>query len=462
LLRGFDTRQYEDTILGSLIINEKLYRDVSDMITPEMFTDIRSTLAKAFFNLLQGGEPLRKIKVMRWLSDNNYPSDTSNFFDGLITEYSEDDFLESCVKLRKLYELKKNIIAANNFILNAQNASLDPSIVLDFFKKEVQYINDVMDSTTEILSFEQQIDNTFQDVEDRMKGEKVVGIPTGFEAYDELYGGWDLGNLIIIAAAPGNGKTTLALQYTLAALESGFTCKVFSLEMSYKGLIEKLASMKIGINSNDIHLGKLNSDQVEKVFVTAKNELKKLPLSIWESKKSKDRSIIEIEREIRIAVKRDGAKFFFIDYLGLIKTGEKTFGKDTEYEEIANHLKTIAKGLDIVIILLAQFSRHSQALRQRPKVQDIKYGAEQATDVVISPYTDMDTDQILEAKKTGYFDVDICVIRHRLSGILRDFPMVFDVKSNKYIERDKFNNTTQYPIQNNIITQRGNVEDLPF
>jgi replicative DNA helicase len=420
-------------ILGSLIVDESLYNDISDMIHPSMFSAQNEILAKCFFELIQTGEKLRKVKVARWLIENNKPNECLNIFDGLMSNYSEDDFLGSCLSLRKNFEVKQRVLSANAFLINAQNEKLDSSLAIDYYNKDILLMNDILESTKNAISYTQQVDNTFSDIEKRMTGVKTVGIQTGIKGIDEFYGGFDFGSLVIIAAASGIGKTTLALQVILNTIERGTPAKIFSLEMSYKGLIEKLTSMKVGINAHRIHLGNLNNEEVRQVS-KAMEELKQLPLSIFNTAKSQDKSISTISNEITVSNKRDGTRLFCIDYLGLVKSNGTKFGKDAEYEEIANELKTLANSLDVTIILLAQFNRSSQQTRQRPKLTDIKYGSETAADIIISPYIDMTEDDLLQAREAGIVKTDLCFTKHRMTGVLKDFAVNFITDSNKYEE----------------------------
>jgi len=215
---------------------------------------------------------------------------------------------------------------------------------------------------------------------------KATGVDTGLRVMNQFTGGWQKGELIVMAARPSMGKTALALFHMLEAAKFGTPTMFFNLEMNESQLSQRLIVQKCNaqISPQNLKLGKLTEVELHH-FIRSKGEIEALPFTIYDKGGA---SISEIVRAIKTANSNGQCEFAIIDYMQLI-TGDDSKGKNREQEiaYISRTLKQTAKELNIPILALAQLSR---AVEQRgglkkPILSDLRESGaiEQDADAVI-------------------------------------------------------------------------------
>ena len=222
-------------------------------------------------------------------------------------------------------------------------------------------------------------------VERRSKMNGLPGIPTGNADLDNLTFGWQDGELIILAARPGMGKTALALNFLHDAAARGFNGKFFSLEMPNEQIFARLAAMEKGVTASRIMNPIGMSEEDWAAFLDAAGIIERLPLDVDDSK----RTYIDISRQIRRDVAQ-GTKLVIIDYLQLIQ-GDRRENRTQEISAISNDLKRLAVELRVPIICLSQLSRAVESRSdKRPMLSDLRESGsiEQDADVVLFLYRD--------------------------------------------------------------------------
>lgn len=178
-----------------------------------------------------------------------------------------------------------------------------------------------------------------------------TGIPTGFKKFDEFAHGMQPGDLVVIAGESSHGKTMLATNIINYAAKQGYPCDVHSLEMSAKQLVSRILSIESGISAKDMLFQKLGTEsimQVEKHI----SKLDGLPIYFDDKSTASSQKICA---SIRKMVIKYGVKVVMIDYLQLV-SGDSKQGREEEIGQNTRIFKNIAKELDIVVILLSQFS----------------------------------------------------------------------------------------------------------
>jgi replicative DNA helicase len=237
----------------------------------------------------------------------------------------------------------------------------------------------------------------------------VTGITTGFTDLDAVLGGLHKSDLIILAARPSMGKTSMALNI----IENcGVPAMFFSLEMARNQLVDRMLSGKSGINLTKLVTGKLNgADWIE--INNAAEAVSSLPILIDDSPSL---HFSEIRRRARIAFKQIGIKLIVVDYLQLMRGNESKNGnRETEVSNISRALKAIAKELNIPVIALAQLNRDlEKRSNKRPELSDLRESGsiEQDADIVMfiyreEVYTKANTPEELKNK------AEIIVAKHR-------------------------------------------------
>ena len=197
------------------------------------------------------------------------------------------------------------------------------------------------------------------------------GIPSGFDELDQMTTGFKGGEMIVIAARPGVGKTALALSMARHILRQrldtsknelvrpGYPVAFFSLEMSSEQLSTRILAEQSRIRSNDIRRGKITQEDLEK-FIEASKNINDLPLYIDETPAIKISTLANRARRIK---RLHGLDLIVVDYIQLMTTGNfKYEGRVQEIGEITQGLKALAKELSVPVLALSQLSR---AVEQR-------------------------------------------------------------------------------------------------
>jgi replicative DNA helicase len=209
-------------------------------------------------------------------------------------------------------------------------------------------------STQDFIHIGQVIDSYYEQINylQEHRGE-VVGVPTGFRDLDEITGGLQKSDLIIVAARPSVGKTSLvmSLAYNVATIYQS-TVGVFSLEMSREQLVQRLLAMDTGIDTHRIRTGHVRDAELQTVM-EAMGRLAAVPIYIEDTP---GQSIMEVRSKARRLQAQAGIDLIIIDYLQLMQ-GRRSDNRVQEVSEISRGLKALARELNVPVIALSQLSR---------------------------------------------------------------------------------------------------------
>lgn len=217
---------------------------------------------------------------------------------------------------------------------------------------------------------------------------KATGTPTGLQIIDRFTGGWQDGELIIIAGRPSMGKTALALFHTIKASEQGSNVLFFNMEMNESQLSQRLicCNAQGSVNPQNLKLGRLNQAELHS-FTRHRHEISDLPFLIYDKGGA---TIHEVIRAIKTAKKANKCDLVFIDYIQLIQSENKKGNREQEVAYISRTLKQTAKELNIPIIALSQLSRsvEQRGGSKRPILADLRESGaiEQDADTVLFCY----------------------------------------------------------------------------
>jgi replicative DNA helicase len=241
------------------------------------------------------------------------------------------------------------------------------------------------------------------------RGAGLSGVPTGFADLDELTNGLHPGQMIIIAARPAVGKSTLALDIARSAsIRNGLTSVIFSLEMSQIEITMRLLSAEASIPLSHIRGGRMSDQDWNRVSAKM-GQVSEAPLFIDDSP---NLTMMEIRAKARRLKQRHDLKLVIIDYIQLMSSGKKVESRQLEVSEFSRQLKLLAKELDVPVVALSQLNRGpEQRTDKRPMLSDLRESGslEQDSDVVIllnrPDLHDRDSDRAGEA--------DFDVAKHR-------------------------------------------------
>jgi replicative DNA helicase len=235
-------------------------------------------------------------------------------------------------------------------------------------------------------------------------GDQRRVIPTPFPVLTgALAGGFRPGQLVIIGARPGHGKSIIGKQFALSAAEAGNHSSIFSLEMSTAEMLIRAACCLSGVPIHVARTGEASKEQ-RKDMGRALAALAKQPLKI------SDRAALTpaaLSAQLRYQKAREGADLAVVDYLGLMSAGTNSDNRTAEISYITRHLKLIAKELSICLVVLSQLNRASATDKRRPGLHDLRDSGsiEQDADIVmfLHPIPETcNTDLILAKQRNGW------------------------------------------------------------
>jgi len=247
-------------------------------------------------------------------------------------------------------------------------------------------------ASTTFRSMHQELPDTFNYVDDIMhRAGQLTGCPTGYRDADEMTGGLQPGELIILAARPSMGKTALALNIMQnAALDHGKKAAIFSLEMTRRSLVLRMLASEARIDMSSLRRGYLAPVDYQKL-TTAAGRLSQADVWIDDSGML---TILEMKAKARRLASQQGLDLLVVDYLQLAHGDKDLRRKDLEIAQISQGLKALAKELDIPVIALSQLNRGPEQRdpdKRRPNMGDLRESGaiEQDADLIAFIYRDV-------------------------------------------------------------------------
>ncbi|HET8523883.1 MAG TPA: replicative DNA helicase, partial [Thermomicrobiales bacterium] len=262
--------------------------------------------------------------------------------------------------------------------------------------RDFQSISDVLDRFFDQIDYMQQHRGSF------------VGVPTGFTDLDQLTGGLQKSDLVIVAARPSVGKTAFALGMAYgAAVQHGKTVGVFSLEMSAEQLVQRLLATETGVDSHRLRLGQIDDHEWDRIS-RAFGRLAEAKIYIDDSS---GLNVMEVRSKARRLQAEQGVDLIIIDYLQLMHS-RRSENRVQEISEISRGLKGLARELNVPVVALSQLSRAVESRSDhRPMLSDLRESGsiEQDADIVMFIYRDEVYDPNTEKKGIA----ELIVAKHR-------------------------------------------------
>lgn len=440
----FDTPPHsleaERTVLGALLLDPEAIIKVSDFLKPEDFYDpINRQIFDSIFSLYLNHEPIDFITVSTRLSDSKHIQDIGGtaFLAELASSVPTSSHIYQYGQIVKAKSLHRNIIDAGRKIVGL-GYEVEKSIpeLLDqvektifqitntFLKEKFVHIKDVLDERYE----------RFAELHASGDDGGTKGVPTGFKALDNKLSGLQPSDLIILAARPSMGKTSLALNIAVnAAIKAHKTVGVFSLEMSKEQLVDRLFASLLGVDSWKLQKGQLDDSDFQNMGPIM-DELSKANVFIDDSSAS---SMPEFRTKARRLQMEHGLDLLIIDYLQLMSTGNASYAGNRvqEISEISRTVKQIARELHVPIVALSQLSR---AVESRPDKQP------QLSDLRESGSIEQDADVVLMLYREDYYNedcdrqgiTDIYIRKHR-NGPTGRIELLFKKEQMRFYDIDK-------------------------
>ncbi len=254
------------------------------------------------------------------------------------------------------------------------------------------------------------------------------GVPTGFRDLDQLTNGLHGGQMVVVAARPAMGKSTLGLDIARsAAIHHSMSTVIFSLEMSRSEITTRLISAEAGIKLQALRTGRLQDNDWQKI-ARVLGQANEAPLFIDDSP---NMSMPEIRAKCRRLKQQKDLKLVVIDYLQLMSSGKRVESRQQEVSEFSRSLKLLAKELEVPVIAISQLNRGSeQRTDKRPQMSDLRESGaiEQDADMVLLLHRD---DAYDKENRPG--EADFIVAKHR-NGPTDTITVVFQGHYSRFLD----------------------------
>ena len=258
-------------------------------------------------------------------------------------------------------------------------------------------------------------------------GGRFSGVPTGFTELDSLTNGLHAGQMVIVAARPAIGKSTLALDFARsAAIHHRMTTAIFSLEMSASEIMMRLLSAEASVPLENIRTGRLDEYWDNLSQVTSR--ISAAPLFIDDSP---NLTMMEIRAKARRLKQHHDLKLIVIDYIQLMSSGRKVESRQLEVSEFSRQIKLMAKELDIPVVAISQLNRGTEQRQdKRPMLSDLRESGalEQDADVVILLHR---ADFYKKDERPG--EADLIVAKHR-NGRTDTIQVIFQGRTSRFVD----------------------------
>ena len=376
----------EESVIASLMLDDELIGRVMNLLQPgDFYREKHTWIYEALIDLYERHEPVDLVTVAdeldrrKKLGDVGGPVGLSILQRYLPTAIHGEHYARIVLNhaiLRKLIGVGEGIIrlAVSDKklpeILTEAEASL-------FAVTQGRASNALRPISTYLTDFYREIEELYMD-------KKTIGLKTGLVEVDRITGGLQKGDLILLAARPSMGKTSLALSITESIARQGATVAFFSLEMNARQIIRRLAAHVSNLNVQRLQAGPIYDETLESVGASCEH-LKSLRIWLDDTPAM---SVSQLRSKLRPL---EGLDLIVVDYLQLMTAGKQTQNRVQELSFISRSLKELAKEFDVPILALCQLSRGVESRQdKRPMLSDLRGSGtlEQDADLVLFIYRD--------------------------------------------------------------------------
>nr|BBH93941.1 replicative DNA helicase [Thermogemmatispora argillosa] len=364
-------------VLGSILIDPEAIIQVADFLRPEDFyRDAHRAIYEVMLQLYERHEPADFITLCDELERQGKLEEVggASYITSLVNQVPTSGNIEYYGRIVERTAVLRRLIHAAGQIAAIAYEEGDADVALDkaerlIFEIGRRRLRSDFSLLSEILS---EYLNKLDQLHERRGA--IVGVPTGFTDLDRLTGGLQRSDLIILAARPSLGKTSLALSMAHnAAVRFKQTVAIFSLEMSKEQLVQRLLSMEAGVDQQRLRTGWINDEEWERIML-ATQRLAEAPIWIDDTASI---STAEMRSKARRLQAEQGVDLIIVDYLQLMQTttggGRRNENRVQEISEISRTLKALARELNVPVLALAQLSRAVEARQSKvPQLSDLR------------------------------------------------------------------------------------------
>lgn len=429
----------EQATLGSIMLNPSAMNEIIDIIQPNTFyAEKHRIIFTVMVDLFSKNEPIDLLSLSSALKDRGqleqvggrtYLADLTNSVPASTNVKHYANIVYKKALMRKLIETGEYLAT-----VGFSETGEDVETIMDDAEKKVFSITGDPKGQ-KFVSIKQTVSEVWNEIERLHEAkDELSGVPTGYPALDNILAGLHKSDLIILAARPSVGKTTLALDIARnAAVKYKIPVGIFSLEMSANQLTQRMLSAQSHVDAWRLRTGKITREEDFSKLRDSLNELSKAPIYIDDQAGN---SIVKMKSVARRLKSEFGLGLIVVDYLQLMMTSKNHDSMVNQVTEISRSLKGLARELDVPVLALSQLSRAVESRGGKPRLSDLRDSGsiEQDADVVMFIHREDRAGTRTESESTGI--AEVLVEKHR-NGPLGKVELYFDEKNSTFLPIDK-------------------------
>ena len=407
-------RDAEASVLGGMMLSKDAIADVVELLRgDDFYIPSHETIYNTILDLYAAGEPADAVTVANALSKAGSiariggPAYLHTLISSVPTA-ANAGFYANIVREQAM--LRKLVEAGTRIVQMGYDAEGDTEDLVNRAQAEIYSVTE-RNASEDYVRLSEVLGPTVEEIERSGAHDgDTIGVPTGFYEFDELTNGLHAGQMIVIAARPGMGKSTLALDFARsAAIHNSQTTVIFSLEMGRQELTMRLLSADSGIPLQALRHGDLDQSRDWTTLANTMGRINDAPLYMDDSP---NMALTEIRAKCRRLKQQHDLKMVVIDYLQLMTSGKRVESRQQEVSEFSRSLKLLAKELEVPVIALSQLNRSSeQRTDKRPMVSDLRESGsiEQDADMVLLIHRE----DVYDPESPSAGEAQIIVAKHR-------------------------------------------------
>ncbi len=401
----------EQSVLGGMLLSKDAISDVVEILRErDFYRPAHELIYDAIIDLYGRGEPADPVTVSAELTKRGdlVRAGGAPYLHTLISSVPTAANAGYYAKIIRERAIMRRLVEAGTKIVQlgyTDEGEVDDAV--DQAQAEVFAVTERREAD-DYVQLSQLLPAALDEIEKISAGIVGQGVKTGFKDLDALTNGFHPGNMIVLAARPAVGKSTLGLDIArYASIHKGETSVIFSLEMSRSEITMRMLSAEARVPLNNIRSGNLNEEEWSRM-ARRMGEISQAPMFIDDSP---NLSLMEIRAKSRRLKQRHNLKLIVIDYLQLMTSGKRVENRQQEVAEFSRQLKILAKELNVPIVAISQLNRSpEQRADKKPMLSDLRESGsiEQDADVVILLHRE---DLYDSQNRSG--EADLIVAKHR-------------------------------------------------
>lgn len=427
----------EKALLGSLLLVPDSYFEIAHLIDRnDFYSEKHKIIFETITDLVNRKEPidlltvsakLREKKELEQIGGTDYLSSLL----GLVGSAANIVYYAEIVKKKSI--LRRLIVASGHIGEMAFGEEEELENILEEAERKIFDITSNTNNTSEVASMKDLGEETISRFIHLAENQNEVrGVPTGFKDLDNKLSGFQKSDLIILAARPSVGKTSLALDLARnAAVKAGVPTVIFSLEMSKQQLVDRMLSAEAQVDGWKLRTGKLNMEEEIARLQEGMHKLMQAPIFIDDKPAN---TAINMRSVLRKLNHEKPIGLVIVDYLQLMGTAKSYDSMVNQVTEISRSLKGIAKEFDVPVLALSQLSRAVESRGGKPRLSDLRDSGsiEQDADVVMFIHREDKNNEDSDKKNI----VEILIEKHR-NGPTGKVELYFDNKKTSFLSIEK-------------------------